>query len=77
MYLGGLTAADPFLAAYADTAPLPRAELDHLPAWLRYRGAVQAAYFADRIVRADLTGTDAAGNRQGLAHGRRMLHRAS
>ncbi len=77
MYLGGLTAAAPFLAAYADTAPLPRDELDHLPAWLRYRGAVQAAYFADRIVRADLTGTDAAGNRQGLAHGRRMLHRDS
>ena len=40
---------------------------------MRYRGAVQAAYFADRILRADLTGTDAAGNRQGLAHGRRML----
>ncbi len=75
MYLGGLAASGPFLAAYADTAPLPRAELDHLPTWLRYRGAVQAAYFADRIVRADLTGIEGQEqNRAGLAHGRRMLH---
>ena len=65
MYLGGLAAAEPFLAAYLSTSPLPRAELIHLPTWLRYRGAVQAAYFADRVVRADLTGTDAAGNRTG------------
>ncbi len=74
MYLGGVSAAEPFLAAYLPSSPLPRAELAHLPTWWRYRGAVQAAYFADRILRADLTGTDPAGNRQGLAHGRRMLH---
>jgi homoserine kinase type II len=71
MYLGGVSAAEPFLAAYLPVSPLR--ELAHLPTWLRYRGAVQASYFADRILRADLTGTDPAGNRRGLAHGRAMM----
>ncbi len=73
MYLGGPPAARPFLDAYLSAAPLPASELDHLPALSRYRGAVQAAYFAERLSRADLTGTDEAGNRQGFADGLSML----
>lgn len=73
MYLGGLPAAQPFLHAYARGHLLAPGELASLPVLWRYRGAVQAAYFAERISRNDLTGTDDAGNREGVAHGRLML----
>jgi Ser/Thr protein kinase RdoA (MazF antagonist) len=73
MYLGGATRARHFLATYADRGPLVDGELDHLVVMGRYRWAVQAAYFAGRISRGDLTGTDEAGNRKGLADARRGL----
>ena len=73
MYLGPSPA---FREAYLTASPLPHAELDHLDVLTRYRGAVQVAYFADRVARSDLTGTDDTGNRQGLEHGLRMLETA-
>jgi Ser/Thr protein kinase RdoA (MazF antagonist) len=57
MYLGGDTAARSFLGVYAAAGPLPTDEMGaHLSAMRRYRGAVQAAYFAGRLARHDLTG---------------------
>jgi homoserine kinase type II len=41
--------------------------------FLRFRFAVQAWYFAQRIARHDLTGTDAGGNAKGYADGCDML----
>jgi Ser/Thr protein kinase RdoA (MazF antagonist) len=73
MYLGGAGEAAVFLAAYAEQGPLAAGELDHLDVLSRYRWAVQAAYFADRIARSDTTGTDELGNRKGLADARRAL----
>jgi Ser/Thr protein kinase RdoA (MazF antagonist) len=73
MYLGGLEDAGVFLDTYSASGVLHEGELAHLRVLLRYRWAVQAAYFADRIVAADVTGSDEAGNRKGLADARRGL----
>lgn len=70
MYLGGLGAAAPMLAAYdAAGGPVPAAEVaEHAPAFLRWRWAVQADYFAER-----LAGDDTEENRGGFADARRRL----
>ncbi|GAA4605328.1 hypothetical protein GCM10023107_71610 [Actinoplanes octamycinicus] len=69
MYAGGPDRAGDLLSAYREQGPIPRAEAGRaLPVMLRFRWAVQADYFARRIVAGDLTGIDdAAGNEQGLA----------
>src|SRR5207248_10121651 len=56
------------VAAGYGTLPVELVEV-----FLRFRFAVQAWYFADRIRRGDLTGTDAAGNAKGYGDGRAML----
>ena len=65
MYLGG--DGQTFLAAYWEAGTIPDAELRAaLPVLLRFRFAVQADYFAKRIVTGDLTGiADAAENERG------------
>lgn len=72
MYVGGLDAAGPLLAAYAEAGVLPPVEVDRgLRPMLRFRYAVQADYFAKRIVAGDLTGIDdPSGNLDGLAGAR-------
>ena len=74
MYLGGDTAARSFLKVYAAAGPLSTDEMGaHLSAMRRYRAAVQAAYFAGRLARHDLTGiADEEENWKGL-HARDML----
>jgi homoserine kinase type II len=76
MYLGGITKSADMIDAYLETGPLDRAEAERgLPAMLRFRFAVQADYFARRIMRDDLTGLDGpAGNEKGLADARRGLN---
>jgi hypothetical protein len=73
MYLGGLDEATPMLAAYADAHGPATTDLPHVATMLRFRWAVQADYFAHRLAEGDLTGTDDAGNRKGLADARRAL----
>lgn len=70
MYLGGLEAAAPMLAAYgAGGGPVPAAELAaHGAAFLDWRWAVQADYFAGRLAEEDT-----AENRDGFADARRRL----
>ncbi|MBZ2197090.1 phosphotransferase enzyme family protein [Occultella gossypii] len=71
MYLGGPSRAEAFLRAYSDRTG---ADLTHLGAMRRYRQAVQAAYFAQRLAASDRTGlTDPAGNHKGLDDARRGL----
>jgi homoserine kinase type II len=79
MYLGGPPASATFLDGYLRTGPLDADEVERgLVTMLRFRFAVQADYFARRLVRADLTGIDsAAGNEQGLEDARRGLRRPS
>lgn len=73
MYLGGLDAARPMLAAYADAGGPATPDLGHAPTMLRLRWAVQADYFARRLAGDDRTGTDAAGNARGLDDARHHL----
>ncbi|GAB3827142.1 phosphotransferase enzyme family protein [Dactylosporangium cerinum] len=75
MYLAGDGAG--FLTAYRAGGAVPDAELrDALPVLLRFRYAVQADYFARRIVMNDLTGiAGGADNERGLEDARRGLHR--
>ena len=70
MYLGGLEAAAPMLAAYrAARGPVPAYEVDaHAAAFLAWRWAVQADYFARR-----LEAEDSEENRKGFADARRRL----
>lgn len=79
MYVGGPDRAAPLIAAYLERAVMPRAEVERgLLVLLRFRHAVQADYFARRILTDDLTGIDsAAENEEGLAHARRWLARLS
>lgn len=57
MYLGGRQKAGSFWAAYVSHSPAPASELtEHVDAFTRYRGAVQAAYFSMRIASEDRTG---------------------
>jgi len=75
MYVGGPDRADSLVAAYLETGPLDRAEVDRgLATMLRYRWAVQAYYFAYRIAHSDLTGiADHDENEKGLADARAAL----
>jgi homoserine kinase type II len=73
MYLGGRARAQPFLEAYSSSSAAGPQDLAHLEVMLRLRWAVQAAYFAQRIVGGDLTGTDDDGNWKGLTDARRGL----
>jgi Ser/Thr protein kinase RdoA (MazF antagonist) len=71
MYLGG--PHPDLIDAYLETSPLDNT--DGLEVMLRFRFAVQADYFARRIVRDDLTGLDGpAGNEKGLEDARRGLN---
>jgi Ser/Thr protein kinase RdoA (MazF antagonist) len=69
MYVGGLDHADSLVEAYLESRTVTGAEVAHgLPVMLRFRWAVQADYFARRIVTGDLTGiAEPAGNEKGLA----------
>jgi homoserine kinase type II len=74
MYVGA-GAADRLVEAYLSHSPMHRAEVDlGLRPMLRLRWAVQADYFARRIVERDLTGLDdGTGNQKGLDDARRAL----
>ncbi|MBL7259863.1 phosphotransferase enzyme family protein [Paractinoplanes lichenicola] len=69
MYAGGLDRSGALVEAYLDEGVMPRAEAERaLGVMLRFRWAVQADYFARRIVTNDLTGVaSAAENEKGLA----------
>jgi Ser/Thr protein kinase RdoA (MazF antagonist) len=75
MYLGGRDRSDAFWVGYLAHSPAPARELDsHLGAFMRFRAAVQAAYFSMRIARKDRTGiSDDTGNRKGLRDAEQML----
>ncbi len=73
MYLGGPERAGAFVDAFRRKDVIPEAEWVHLDTLRRGRWLVQASYFAERLTTDDLTGTDAAGNRQGLDRARRGL----
>lgn len=75
MYVGGVDNAGCLVDAYLAGGPMTPAEVAHgLRAMLRFRWAVQADYFARRVVAGDLTGiTSAADNEAGLADARRRL----
>ncbi len=79
MYLGGPGRATAFLAAYLDSAVLSPAEVERgLLVMLRFRLAVQADYFARRIMVGDLTGIRGPDeNEKGLAHARDGLRRSA
>lgn len=52
MYAGGVVHAGELLQAYAATGAVPQAEIDSaLPILLRFRWAVQADFFAERVLR--------------------------
>ena len=68
----------PFLDGYLSTMPLPSEQLAAIPAFFRFRCAVQADYFARRIWRQDFNGIEGpAGNRRGLDDARRQLTAAA
>lgn len=75
MYLGGRDRSERFLSSYAATGPLEKPELAWLDSFRRFRWAIQASYFASRIVADDQTGIadDPEHNRTGLARARRGL----
>lgn len=77
MYVGGIDNADYLVEAYLESKTMTRAEVEHgLLAMLRFRWAVQADYFARRVVTDDLTGiTSAADNEVGLENAHRWLGR--
>lgn len=68
-------AGDGLVEAYLRTGALTDGEVAAgLSTMLRYRGAIQAMYFAWRTANNDLTGIDdASGNEKGLADARAML----
>ena len=75
MYVGGPDRADALLEAYVATGALTEHEVRHaLGPLMRLRWAVQADYFARRIVTGDMTGiADASENESGLDDARRAL----
>jgi Ser/Thr protein kinase RdoA (MazF antagonist) len=77
MYLGGRESASTFLRTYAELGPIPTGEIaEHLGTLQRFRAAVQAVYFAQRIASRDLTGiSDDAENWTGLHDARAMFSR--
>jgi len=78
MYAGGPDRAADLVDAYVAAAPVSRDEVEAaLPTLLRFRGAVQADYFAYRIWVDDRTGIDdPAENLVGLGRARTMLETA-
>lgn len=78
MYLGGRQDAEPFWNAYVRYSPAPARELiEHLDAFTRFRGVVQAAYFSMRIATQDRTGIDHDDeNWKGLRDAEQMLRAA-
>lgn len=73
MYLGGTPRGDRFLDAYRAANPRSAQEAAHLAAFMRFRGAIQAVYFARRINAGDLTGASHADNETGLTNARSLL----
>ena len=75
MYVGGPDNGGHLVEAYLRRAVVPSAEVERaLPVLLRFRWAVQADYFAQRIVNHDLTGiTGPAENEKGRDDARRWL----
>ena len=75
MYVGGPGHGGHLVEAYLRREVVTAAEADRaLPVMLRFRWAVQADYFAWRIVNHDLTGiTGPADNEKGLEDARRRL----
>jgi Ser/Thr protein kinase RdoA (MazF antagonist) len=75
MYVGGLDPAGRLIDAYLRAGPLTADEVRRgLATMLRFRLAVQADYFARRIVADDLTGVESpADNDKGLSHAQRHL----
>lgn len=78
MYLGGPQQAEQFLSSYADRGPVENDELALLDIFRRFRWAIQASYFAGRIVADDRTGIvdDTDHNTEALARARRGLAEA-
>jgi Ser/Thr protein kinase RdoA (MazF antagonist) len=77
MYVGGPDRAEPLVDAYLARGLLSSEEVERgLVTMLRFRWAVQADYFARRVVTDDMTGiATAAENEKGLADARRGLGR--
>jgi hypothetical protein len=75
MYLGGPDSAAGMVEAYLGCGALSRAEAEEgLAPMLRFRWAVQADYFARRIIENDLTGiAGPQDNEKGLEDARRAL----
>jgi Ser/Thr protein kinase RdoA (MazF antagonist) len=75
LYVGGLGHADYLIEAYLESRTVTVAEVARgLPVMLRFRWAVQADYFARRLVTGDLTGiAGTADNEKGLADAHRGL----
>ena len=76
MYAGGPSRAGALLCAYLDHTDLVEEAVIEtgLPSMVRFRWAVQADYFAQRIATGDLTGIASAGeNEKGLEDARRAL----
>ena len=75
MYVGGQDHAGELIQAYLREGVMDRAEVcDGLAPMLRFRWAVQANYFAWRIVENDLTGISGPqDNEKGLEDARRSL----
>jgi Ser/Thr protein kinase RdoA (MazF antagonist) len=75
MYVGGPGRGSHLVQAYLRQAVVSAAEVERaLPVLLRFRWAVQADYFARRIVEQDLTGVSGpADNEKGLEDARRWL----
>jgi homoserine kinase type II len=78
MYAGGPDRAADLVDGYVAAAPVPRDEVEAaLPTLLRFRGAVQADYFAQRIFVDDRTGIEGPeDNYKGLHAARAMLETA-
>lgn len=75
MYLRGPDRCRRFLSTYGESGPLDDGELDLLDTFRRFRWAIQASYYAGRIVADDQTGVrdDPEHNRDSLARARRGL----
>ncbi|MBP2326264.1 homoserine kinase type II [Kibdelosporangium banguiense] len=76
MYVGD---TDGLIETYLESQTVTETEVEHgLPTMLRFRWAVQADYFARRLIAGDLTGiTSSADNEKGLADARQWLTRLS
>lgn len=78
MYAGGPDRAADLIDGYVAAGPVPRDEVEAaLPTVLRFRGAVQADYFAYRIFVDDRTGIEGpTDNYKGLREARTLLETA-